>query len=279
MPHTDPSHPSLAAAVISNRAPGFKPKLGLILGSGLGSVADQIQNAIRIPYSELPDFPVSTVAGHEGCLVLGTIKNVPVACYQGRVHHYEGATAQNFKTFIRTLKLIGCETLLITNSAGSLRTEFPPGSLVVIKDHINFHPGNPLAGSNDEEFGPRFFPMDNAYDPSLRQRFTKAAHNLKIPLHEGVYISVLGPSFETPAEINAFKILGADIIGMSTVPEVIVARHCGLKVAAVSVVTNFASGLSEEQITHEGTLHYGKLGAINLSKLILTTIESFSHDA
>lgn len=278
MPTVTPSPPFLAAAVINNFAPGFVPTLGLILGSGLGSVAEQIKNPIRIPFNELPDFPISTVKGHLGHLILGYIHDIPIACYQGRVHAYEGATKQNFKTFIRTLHLLGCKTLFITNSAGSLRIHVPPGQLVVISDHINFHPSNPLVGPNEEEFGPRFFSMDNAYDKNLRIRFHSIAEQLNIPLIDGVYLSTLGPNFETPAEIRAFRILGADVIGMSTVPEVMVARHCGMRVAAVSVITNFAAGLNDEEITHEGTLHYGQQGATHLSQLLLALIGSLSHE-
>lgn len=272
------THPSAAANVIKNRAPGFVPKLGLILGSGLGGVADKINNAIRIPYSELPGFPVSTVAGHAGCLVLGELGGVPVACFQGRVHSYEGASGENFKTFIRSLKLLGCETLLITNSSGSLRADVGPGELVLINDHINLQPGNPLVGPNEEEFGERFFAMDNAYDNDLRVRFQQVAKQNDINLSEGVYVGTIGPCFETPAEIRAFRVLGGDVVGMSTVPEVLVARHCGLRVAVVSVITNFAAGMSDEAISHAGTLHYGKLGAAKLTQLLIATIESLAHE-
>jgi len=271
-------HPSQPAKIIQNRTPGFTPKIGLVLGSGLGSLADQLENAISIPYAELPGFPVSTVAGHAGRLVLGMLGGVPVACCQGRVHGYEGTSGLGFKHFIRTLKEIGCETLLLTNASGSLRTDVGPGELMLINDHINFQPGNPLIGPNDEDFGPRFFPMDDAYDIHIRERFHTVAKKLNIKLAEGVYISVTGPGFETPAEIRAFRILGADAVGMSTVPEVLVARHCGLRVAAVAAITNFATGMSDEKITHEGTLHFGKLAATNLARLITATIESMKHE-
>lgn len=268
------THPSQPTKIIQERAKGFKPKLGLILGSGLGSLADQIQDAISIPYTDLPGFPVSTVAGHAGRLVLGYLGGVPVACCQGRVHSYEGTSAQGFKTFIRTLKLIGCEMLLITNASGSLNKDVGPGELMLITDHINLHPGNALIGPNDEEFGPRFFAMDDAYDPKLCNRIHEVAKELQIPLADGVYVGVIGPCFETPAEIRAFRAMGADAVGMSTVPEVIVARHCGLRLAVVAAITNFASGMSEEKISHEGTLHYGKIAATNLARLITATVES-----
>lgn len=271
-------HPSEPAKVIQARTPNFKPKIGLILGSGLGSLADQIENAVAIPYSELPGFPVSTVAGHAGRLVLGTLGGVPVACCQGRVHGYEGTSAESFKIFIRTLKLIGCETLFITNASGSLQSDVGPGELMQITDHINLNPGNPLVGPNDEEFGPKFFPMDDAYDPLLQKRFQDVAEQLDIKLAKGVYVGVMGPCFETPAEIRAFRTLGGDCVGMSTVSEVLVARHCGLRVAAVAAITNFAAGMSDELITHEGTLHHGKIAASNLAKLIIATLESLKDE-
>lgn len=278
MPHTKISPSNHAYDFINKRVPGFKAKLGLILGSGLGNVADQIANAVRIPYNEIPFFPISTVIGHAGNLVLGELNGLPVVCCQGRVHGYEGATGDDFKTFIRTIKLLGCETLLITNSSGSLRKEIGPGELVLITDQINFQRFNPLVGPNDDEFGPRFFPMDDAFDKQLNQCFHQVAKRLQIPLAEGVYMGVSGPNFETPAEIRAFRTLGADVIGMSTVPEVIVARHCGLRVAAVSVITNFAAGMSDEQITHEGTLHYGKLGSERLADLLVAVINEIGSD-
>jgi len=271
-------HPSQAADVILKKCAGFKPKLGLILGSGLSSLADQIQNPIIIPYSELPGFPVSTVAGHKGCLVLGHLNDMPVACMQGRIHPYEGAPYSTFKSIIRTFKLIGCDTLILTNASGSLREHVGPGRLMLITDHINLHYGNPLIGHNDEEFGPRFFAMDNAYDPALRKRFHKIAETLEIKLAEGVYVGVPGPNFETPAEIRMYRLIGGDAVGMSTIPEVIVARHCGLRVAAVAAVTNFAAGMSSEEITHEGTLHYGQIAAKDMARLITTVAESLHRD-
>lgn len=264
--------PFITAKFIQQRVPNFQPQIGLILGSGLGSLADHVQNKTIIPYSELPGFPVSTVAGHTGNLVLGHLQDVPVACLQGRVHGYEGATAEDFKLFIRTLKIIGCHTLLITNAAGSLREDIAPGELMLINDHINFNHRNPLIGSNDDEFGPRFFAMNDAYDDKLRACLRETAQTLQIKLTEGVYLSVTGPSFETPAEIRAFRILGADAVGMSTIPEVIIARHCGLRLAVLSAITNYASGMRDEKISHEGTLHHGQLAAQDMSRLILEAV-------
>jgi xanthosine phosphorylase len=271
------TYPSQAATTIHNRAPGFKPKIGIILGSGLGSFANEIQNPIIIPYPELRGFPISTVPGHAGRLVLGYLNGLPIACLQGRVHAYEGATAEDFKVFIRTLKLIGCEVLLITNASGSLRVDVKPGELMLINDHIILSPRNPLLGPNDEEFGPRFFPMDDAYDPALRKRFQQVAQQINIKLAEGVYCGVLGPNYETPAEIRAFRTLGGDAVGMSTVPEVLVARHCGLRVAVIAAISNFAAGMSDEELTHENVLITGKQAAQDLSRLLLAFLQNWQQ--
>jgi xanthosine phosphorylase len=259
----------LAAKYIRDRLPAdFHPRVALILGSGLGELVKQIEVVLKLPYGELPDFPITTVPGHAGQLVLGNIAGVPVACLQGRTHLYEGGASSHCRTMVRTMHLLGCDILLGTNASGSLRETVGPGELVVVSDHINFQGSNPLVGVNDDEMGPRFSPMSEAYDPLLRKLLRQAADHLSMPLHEGVYIGVLGPSFETPAEIRAFKIWGADVVGMSTIPEVIVARHCGMRVAVIATVTNFACGLSEEPITHELTLHYGLQMVGKLSQLI-----------
>jgi xanthosine phosphorylase len=257
---------------IRAQRPDFLPKIAIVLGSGLADFAEQLTDSICINYSDAPGFPVSQVSGHPGCWTLGYLCGMPIICCQGRVHRYEGMQAQDFKLFVRTLKALGCETIVMTNAVGSLRPEWLPGQLVLISDHIHLQPGNPLAGQNDEEWGPRFFPMDNAYDATLRHLFQQTAQEIGVALPEGVYISVLGPCFETPAEIRAFRQLGADVVGMSTVPEVIVAQHCGLKVAVLSVVTNLASGLSTEQITHEGTLHFAAQASDTFATLLCGTL-------
>ena len=262
-----------AAALIAERVPGVTPQVGLILGSGLGGLADQITDAHVIPYADLPGFPEPSVEGHAGRLILGTLGGTAVACLQGCVHLYEGHPPQAVKTLVRTLKLAGCETRIVTNAAGSLRTDVEPGSLMLIRDHINLQPINPLAGPNDDDFGPRFPPMSGAYDEELRNQIKSAAAKLNITLHEGVFAAVLGPNFETPAEIKAYRALGADSVGMSVVPEVLVARHCGLKVAAVSVLTNLAAGLSYEELSHEQTLKFANLAAGDLSRLIVAFLE------
>jgi xanthosine phosphorylase len=205
--------------------------------------------------------------------VLGTLAGVPVVCMKGRGHFYEGYGAAVMTSAVRTFKLIGCEILLVTNAAGSLRPEVDAGSVVVLSDHINLLPGSPMAGPNDERFGPRFFSMANAYDAELRAMIKETAASKGITLHEGVYLACPGPNFETAAEIRAFKALGADVVGMSVVPEVISARHCGLKVAGISAITNLAEGLTPFPLSHEQTLKYAAIAAKDLVTLIHSFIE------
>lgn len=253
---------------IRKYAPNFVPKIGMILGSGLGSIADQLTNPITIPYQAIPGLHSGGVQGHASLLVLGYLGDVPVACLKGRVHLYEGAPYESVRTLVRMVRQLGAHTLMVTGASGSLRPEMGAGEIMMINDHINFQPGNPLVGPNDESIGPRFISLENAYDENLRSIMSNVAARLNIPLSEGVYISLLGPSFETPAEIRAYQTLGADAIGMSVVPEVIVARHCGMRVVGLSAITNLAAGLSSEIITHEGTLQYGEIAARKLIKLI-----------
>lgn len=263
---------------IRKYAPNFKPKVGMILGSGLGSLAEQLTNSITIPYQAIPGLHSGGVAGHASLLVLGYLNDVPVACLKGRLHLYEGATYESIRTLVRIIKQLGAETLIVTCAAGSLRTEIGAGEVMVITDHLNFHPGNPLLGPNDESIGPRFLSLENAYDDGLREQFEEIGKKLKIPLFEGVYASVLGPSFETAAEIRAYRTLGADAIGMSVIPEVIVARHCGLKVLGLAAITNLGVGLSTEKVTHEGTLHFGEITARKLTKLIPDFVREVGRD-
>jgi xanthosine phosphorylase len=261
-----------AMQVINNYVPkGFAPQAGLILGSGLSSLSEQITGAISIPYQAIPGLQTQTggVSGHASLLVLGYLNDVPVVCLKGRLHLYEGVPYSSIRTLVQIVRHLGASTLLITCAAGSMRPEVGPGELMVINDHINFHPGNPLVGPNDESIGPRFVSMDDAYDPMLQELLDLAAQKIGIPsLPKGVYISTLGPSFETPAEIRAFKSWGADAVGMSVVPEVIIARHAGLRVACVAAITNAAAGMSSEKISHEGTLQFGEIAARKLVKLI-----------
>lgn len=255
--------------VIHRYAPkGFAPKVGMILGSGLSTLAEQISNPVSIPYQAIPGLHGGSVAGHASLLVMGTMNGVPVVCLRGRLHLYEGSSYESIRTLIRIVKHLGAHTFLVTAAVGSMIPEATPGELVMVTDHINFQPGNPLVGPNDESEGPRFLALEDAYDVGYQDVMQAAANRLNIKLYKGVYLSTLGPSFETPAEIRAFKSWGADVVGMSVVPEVIVARHCGLRVACVTAVTNPAAGMGNEKITHEDTLRYGELGARKLTKLI-----------
>ncbi len=276
-PGLDPAR--LAADVLREQAPGFQSRLGIVLGSGLGGLADVLADPVAVPYADIPGFPSSTVPGHAGRFVLGTLEGVPVACMQGRFHLYEGHPAAAIKLPIRTFAALGVESLLLTNAAGSLRAEVVPGSLMLITDHLNFMWTNPLVGPNDDEWGERFVGLEDAYDPELRARLLQIAGGLGIQLHEGVYCSLLGPLFETPAEIRAYRVLGADAVGMSTVPEVIVARHAGIRVAAISAITNLAVGMSAEPIDHEQTLRGAAMAAADLTRLVRAFVASFAGGA
>ncbi|MCX4245263.1 purine-nucleoside phosphorylase [Paraliomyxa miuraensis] len=258
-----------AAAVVAQKVPGFRPRVGITLGSGLGALAERVEDATVVDFGELPGFPRPSVEGHHGRLVLGRLGGQDVACLQGRVHLYEGHPPQAVVPLVRTLRLLGCETYFATNAAGALDPDAVPGQLMLINDHINMQGGNPLVGHNDESFGPRFPAMDGAYDAQHLATLRRVADDLGLPVREGVYLATLGPSFESHAEVRAFGRLGANAVGMSTVPEVIVARHCGLRCAAVSVLTNLAAGLSDEVLSHEQTLHYGQAAAEDLTRLVL----------
>jgi xanthosine phosphorylase len=261
-----------AAAVLSERA-GLIPRVGVVLGSGLGAVAEAVEDATEIGYGELPGFPRPGVEGHAGRVTLGRIGRVPVAVLQGRAHLYEGGDLDELRTPVRALRAAGAEILLLTNAAGSLREELGPGRLMLISDHINMSGTNVLSGPNDESIGPRFPSLRDAYDSGLRERLRAAAAELGIEVGEGVYLAVGGPSFETPAEIRAFRTLGADAVGMSTVHETIVARHCGLRVAAVSAITNLAEGMSARPLSHEQTLRDAARAAKDLAPLVTRFVE------
>ena len=266
--NTNATSAHLAAAQIKQCMPNFKPKIGIILGSGLGGFAEQLDDSITIDYDQLPGFPKPTVQGHGGKLALGYLAGVGVVCLQGRSHSYEGGNNDTVKTYVRTLKLLGCDYFLATNASGSLREEVAPGELMLITDHINMQPGNPLVGPNNDEFGPRFLPLDNAYDHNMRELLLNIANKEDIALHQGVYIAVLGPNYETAAEIRAFRILGADAVGMSTVPEVLIANHCGMKVAVIATITNFATGLASTSHSHESVVLTASRAVEKLNRLV-----------
>ena len=253
------------------------PRLGIILGSGLGAIVDALADATHTPYAQLPDFPQPSVAGHGGTLSEGTLAGLPVAVLSGRKHVYETGDAFGMRVPIRTLKQRGVETLLVTNAAGSLNADVGPGRLMAIADHINLLAVNPLTGPNDDAIGPRFPSLRDAYDPQLRQLLHSAANDLQIDLAEGVYLATPGPSFETPAEIRAFRLLGADAVGMSTVPEVILARHAGLRVAAVSAITNLAEGMGGEELSHEQTLRNAEIASRDLVRLVERFAEAYAR--
>ncbi|MBM4780043.1 MAG: purine-nucleoside phosphorylase [Archangiaceae bacterium] len=237
-------------ATIRQKAPGFAPKVGLILGSGLGAFADSLERAVVIPYSELPDFPRSSVVGHAGKLVLGFHQGLPVVTMQGRVHFYEGYEPWQVGFPARVLCRLGIKALVVTNAAGGINTNFQVGDLMAITDHLNLAGYNPLVGPNEDALGPRFPDMSHAYDPAFLETLRAAAKTEQVAIREGVYVSLSGPSYETPAEIRMLRTLGADAVGMSTVPEVIVAAHMGVKVAGISCITNLAAGLSKQKLSH-----------------------------
>lgn len=228
------------AEYLKKRIGNLTPEIGIILGSGLGSLADSISDAVTVPYSEMPEMPVSTALGHKGNFIVGTLGGKCVIAMQGRFHFYEGYSMDKVVAGVRVMKFVGIKTLFVSNAAGALNRDYKVGDLVILRDHINLMP-NPLIGADEASLGNRFPDMTCAYDPLLRRKAREIADELKLPVHEGVYIGVTGPSYETPAEIRFFAKAGADLVGMSTIPEVIAARHCKLSVFGMSVVTNISN--------------------------------------
>lgn len=226
------------------------PEIGLILGSGLGVLADEIEDPIKIPYQDIPNFPVSTVAGHAGQLVFGKLEGVLVLAMQGRFHFYEGYSLDKVTFPVRVMKELGVKTLIVTNAAGGVNEAFAPGDLMLIKDHINNMGTNPLIGPNDEELGPRFPDMSESYSKRLRAIARSVASEQNIMIQEGVYVGNTGPTYETPAEIKMIRTMGGDAVGMSTVPEVIVARHTGIEVLGISCISNMAAGILDQPLSH-----------------------------
>lgn len=247
---------------------GAVPEVGIVLGSGLGGFADTFDDSIAIPYGELPGFPVSTVVGHAGRVVAGTVGGRRVVAMQGRSHMYEGHPAWRTTLPIRALALLGVRVLILTNAAGGIRGDLEPGDLLRIQDHLNLSGENPLTGPNDERLGPRFPDMGAAYDPQLGAALDRCAQNLKEPLQRGVYAFMRGPSYETPAEVRMLRAMGADVVGMSTVPETIVAAHMGVKVVALSCVTNLAAGISPTPLRHEEVARVAELAAGRMQALL-----------
>lgn len=238
-----------AAEYIRSRS-ALMPKVGLILGSGLGILADHLEQPVSIAYHDIPFFPQSTVEGHAGELLIGTVQGTPVVLMKGRFHMYEGYGPEVTAFPVRVMKELGVSTLLVTNAAGGVNTAYAPGDLMLISDHINLTGRNPLIGPNDEELGPRFPDMSQAYSRKLRELAKGIAAEKGVPLQEGVYVGLLGPCYETPAEIRMLRTMGADAVGMSTVSEVIVARHAGLEVLGISCISNMASGILDQPLSH-----------------------------
>lgn len=248
------------------------PRVGVVLGSGLGDFADSIGSAIVIPYADIPHFKAAGVAGHAGRLVLGKVGPATVAVMKGRIHYYEGHEIGDVVFPVRVLAKLGIRSLLLTNAAGGINREYRPGDLMIIRDHINMMGTNPLRGRNDERLGPRFPDMSAVYDPAFQDTIAAALAEIGRPAHRGVYLALTGPSYETPAEIRMFALLGADAAGMSTVPEAISARHMGLRVAGISCISNLAAGLSAQPLTHQEVIETGervKADFIRLLNLVI----------
>lgn len=251
----------------------LKPEIGLVLGSGLGYLGEQLEDAAVIPYGEIPHFVKSTAPDHQGRLLIGRLRGKTVLCMQGRFHYYEGYTMKQITYPIRVMAKMGIGSLVLTNACGGLNRQFSPGDLMLITDHINFMGMNPLIGPNDDDFGPRFPDMSKTYTPALADLARKAAADLHIPLREGVYLGYSGPSFETPAEIRLFQSFGASAVGMSTVPEAIIARHAGLKILAISCVTNLAAGILDQPISGEEVIVAAKAAGKKFTALLSEIVD------
>ena len=265
-----------AAAARIREDSALEPRVGVVLGSGLGSLVDELEDRVEIPYAEIPGWPVSTAVGHAGVLVLGTIAGVPIAVMRGRAHLYEGIGADRVAFGVRVLGRLGIRSLVVTNAAGGIDPGYRPGLLVLISDHVNLQGASALVGPNDDSLGPRFPDMSDAYDPELRAQAREAAARLGIEAEEGVYGAWLGPQFETPAEIRFMRAVGADLAGMSTVQEVIAARHMGVRVLGISVVTNMAAGVLPEPIDHEAVLEVGARAAGSVTALLRELVPTLS---
>lgn len=267
-----------SAAQLIRARTSLRPEIGLILGSGLGAFADSLTDATRVPYADIPTFPRSTAIGHAGQMVLGNAGNIPVAAMQGRAHLYEGYSAQEVTFPIRVFGRMGIRAGILTNAAGGINLGYSQGALVLIRDHINLQGSNPLVGPNDDRFGVRFPDMSQAYARDYRQIAREEAGKLRIPLHEGVYAGLLGPSYETPAEIEYLRRIGADLVGMSTVAEVIAARHLDIKVLAISCVTNMAAGILDQSLSHAEVMETGERVKTIFEALLRAVLPRMAQD-
>lgn len=263
-----------ALEIVKAKIGDFKPRMGLILGSGLGVLMDKMDIIARISYSECPGFFMSTVVGHKGEFVFGHLEGVPVVYMNGRVHLYEGASKEQLLAPIRLMRLLGCESLVVTGATGSLRRDFLPGSIVLLTDQINLSGVNVLVGPNNSEYGPRFQGMENAYDPKLRTMAHQAAERLNTKIVEGVYMGLMGPSYETKTEVKMYGMLGGDVVGMSVVNDVIAANHCGLKVLGFALVTNLGAGLSDTLVNHAEVIEMANEAGGRLAALVREVIRS-----
>jgi purine-nucleoside phosphorylase len=267
-----------AAQSILQRSP-LRPRISLVLGSGLGSFADSLSDSTKIAFAEIPAFPRSTAIGHAGQLVIGHVGAVPVAVLQGRVHLYEGYSAQEVAFPMRVFGRMGIRSVILTNAAGGINLTYKQGALVLISDHINLQGNNPLVGANDDRFGVRFPDMTHAYTKSYREMAQEEARNLGMTLHEGVYAALLGPSYETPAEIRYLRTIGADLVGMSTAFEVIAARHMGIDVLAISCVTNMAAGILDQPLSHQEVMETGERVKTSFEALLRAILPRIERDA
>ena len=266
-----------AAKSVLQRTP-LRPRIGLVLGSGLGGFADSLADATCIPYVDIPAFPRSTAIGHAGQMVVGKAGAVPVAVMQGRVHLYEGYSAQEVAFPMRVFGRMGVRAVILTNAAGGINLNYQQGALVLIRDHINLQGANPLLGPNDDRFGVRFPDMTHAYDKSYRDLALEESSKLGMTLHEGVYAALLGPNYETPAEIRYLRTIGADLVGMSTVFEVIAARHMGIKVLAISCVTNMAAGILDQPLSHQEVMETGERVKTSFEALLRAVLPRIASD-
>ena len=262
-------HYEQSAAYLREKLGGFQPDILLILGSGLGDFGERVEAPISVPYAEIPHFKYSTVPGHKGRFVFGTLAGKNVAVMQGRLHLYEGWSPEEAVYGVRVMKLLGVSTMIVTNAGGAINLDYKPGQIMLISDHILLFPVTPLTGPNEERFGTRFPDMSKAYSPALRQLARQTAAECGVHLNEGVYMYFPGPQFETPAEIRAARALGADAAGMSTVLEVIAARHCGMEVLGFSLATNMAAGILDQPLTHREVMEIGAASKAVFSKLML----------